>query len=587
MYTADVSRSAARSLLILAALAAAAGLQGASGVVAEADRSVRVKAVVTDAKGQPVAGLKAADFTLLVDGTPQAIDSVEYVGGARREGRTIAFLLDEFHTAAEHSAAVREALLRFVDRGLRPGDLALVVKPLDPLTSVAPTADRAAVREAIAAFEGRKGDYTPRTPFERSYMAQAPNAVASARAQIVTAALRVIGSTLSRHPSASQAIVLVGDGFARVRSSREVPARLQAAIRIANQADAAVYAFAPSLSAPPAGGPEEPDPSYAALAALTGGTGGALVTGVTGLDAGLARMQRDLDAHYVVAYRAGHGRDGRFHSVRIATTREGLQVRAREGYVAPGPETVRASTTTAQAGPLRVLRRSPLIRSWAGMVPAGPERAQVTMTWEPAEPRPGAPARGRAASVVITASTPEGTTLFDAAVSPVGSGGDPQYARFEAPVGPVRIDMKVLDAKGVVIDTDARDVVVPAPRDKGPTMYPPAVLRTQSAREFREVSADPNATPVPAREFRRTERLLLRVAALGESGEAAPVTAVLLNRLRQPIRELPAMAGSTAEGVTQFDLPLASLAPGDYSVRLSVAGSTGGLSEYVTFRVGG
>ena len=549
--------------------------------------AVRAAAVVTDRRGQLVKGLQAADFTLRVDGRTQPVDTVELRSPDPAEPRTFAFLLDEFHVSSEDGAAIRDALLRFLDAQLREGDRALVVRPLDPLTLLEPTDDRAEIRRAVAAFEGRKGDFTPRTAFERTYMAQAPAAVAAARAQVVTSALRAIAMALSARPQGRPAIVLVSDGFARVRGSRDLPANLQTAVRIANQADAPVYAIAPAVRPPD--DPDTPDPGYAALTALTAQTGGAMISGTRDLEQALARVARDLDAHYVVSFRAPHGNDGRFHALQIGVNRPGAEVRAQRGYVAPAPPAARSAAAPTTGVPLRVVRRSALIRAWSGAVPTAPGRAVVLLTWEPAVPKPGAAAKGPASAVIVTASTADGTRLFDGTVAPVGAaaGTMQDFASFEAPAGAVRVDMKVLDAKGVVIDTDSRDIQVPAPRKEGPTIYTPAVLRTRSAREFREVSADPNAAPAPAREFRRTERLLLRVPAFDASGAAAPVSAVLLNRLRQPMRDLDAMTEKALPGVTQFDLPLAPLAPGDYSVRLTVRSPSGAVSEYITFKVTG
>jgi VWFA-related protein len=546
---------------------------------------VRAAAIVTDRRGQLLAGLMPKDFTLLVDGEVQPLDGVELRRADATEPRTFAFLLDEFHTAPEHSAAIRDALLRFLDAQMREGDRVLVVRPLDPLTGLEPTGDREAIRRAVAGFEGRKGDFTPRTEFERTYMAQAPDAVAAARAQIVTSALRAIA--MPGPSEGRRAVVLVSDGFARIRGSRELPASLQTAVRIANRADAPVYVIAPGIRAPHH--PDAPDPEYAALSALTAQTGGTTATGTRDLDGALARMARDLDAHYVLSFRAPHGRDGRFHAMQIRVNRPGAEVRARGGYVAPAPPASPAAAGSSTGAPLRVIRRSPLIRAWSSAVPTSSGRAVVLLTWEPAAPRPGTAAKGTASAVVLTASTADGTRLFDGTVAAVGAaaGSTHDFASFEAPAGAIRVDMKVLDAKGVVIDTDARDIQVPAPRKEGPTIYTPAVLRTRSAREFREASANPIAAPAPAREFRRTERLLLRVPALDASGAAVPVSAVLLNRLRQPMRDLDAMTEQPLPGVTQFDLPLAPLAPGDYSVRLTVSGPSGAVSEYVTFKVTG
>lgn len=552
-----------------------------------ADGTVRVTAVVTDRRGQLVRNLKPADFELLEDGRPQTLDAADYVARAPTGPRTLAFLLDEFHTSAADSAAVRDNLLRFVDTRLRPGDSVVLVKPLDPLAAIQPTDDREAIRRTISSFEGRKGDYAARTPFERNYMAQAPEAVRWARAQIVTSALRAIGNVLTQDGRGQVAIVLVGDGFERGRASREVPANLQSVVRVINKADAAVYAFTPSLPVAGTDGTDAAgDSGVQALRRLAKDTGGDLFAGPAAFEAGFARMTSDLDAHYVLSYRATHGNDGRFHALAVGVKRADAVVRTRAGYVAPISETLRAALTPSTTAPLRVLRRSSLIQSWTGMTPSD-NGADVMMTWSPVSLVTSA--RSRAASVVITASAADGTVLFDAAVAPVGEPrGEslPDHASFAAPVGPVRVDMKILDVKGVVLDTDARDVAVATPRPGAAAIYSPGVLRARSGREFRDLATDPAAAATPLRDFRRTERLIVRVPAFDAAGAAAPVTATLLNRWRQPMRDIEPMPERWGP-VTQFDLPLASLAPGEYTLRLSVRGPTGSIAEYVTFRVQG
>ena len=176
--------------------------------------------------------------------------TIEYASGSASP-RTFVFLLDEFHTPAEDSATVRDVLQRFVDARLRPVDRTIVFKPLDSLSSIKLSASRDELRQAIGTFEGRKGDYTPRTVFERNYMAQAPAAVQWARAQIVTSALRAIATALPQLAPGPAAIVLISDGFGRGRTSRDLPASLQSVVRVINRADAPVYAFAPSLPVRP------------------------------------------------------------------------------------------------------------------------------------------------------------------------------------------------------------------------------------------------------------------------------------------------------------------------------------------------
>jgi hypothetical protein len=117
-----------------------------------------------------------------------------------------------------------------------------------------------------------------------------------------------------------------------------------------------------------------------------------------------------------------------------------------------------------------------------------------------------------------------------------------------------------------------------------PLLLPAILIATQSAREFREMSADLNAAPDPSRQFRRTERLLIRVPAYADSSPVR-VTGRLLNRLAQPMHDLEAIPD--AGGVTQFDLPLAPLAPGEYYLLFSVPGPSGPVDQRIGFRITG
>jgi VWFA-related protein len=566
----------------LIALLAACPLLTALAATEPTGSLVRVTTVVTNVRGEPVQGLRPADFELTVDGKPQPVEAAEFRSDGARAARVLALVLDEFHVPATHGPSVRDALLPLVDANFRAGDFALVVKPLDPLTTIQPTSDRRALLASIASFDARQGDYTPKTLFERKYMAHAPAAMAAARAQIVTSAVRAVASTLGELRDVRPVLVLVSDGFPRQRADRNVPANLLSAVRVANRAEVPAYVFAPSAepSADPAA--SQGDTGHATLRAFAADTGGAFTSGVASFAGGMARMIRELEAHYVLTYRAPHADDGRFHSVAVTSRRPATVVRARTGYVAALAEPARPASGPALS--MRALRRSPLIRAWSGVLRGETGTPRVTLTWEPSAPQ--APAVPSPASIVVTATTADGTLLFDGRIAPVGPPGiasTANRAEFDAPAGRVLIDAKVLDAKGVVLDTDSRDIDVPALRPSRATILSPAVLRASSAREFRAIVEDPLAAPAPSREFRRTERLLLRVPAYQPDGTPARVSATLLNRWRQPMRAVPAMDVTPQPGVTQFEVPLAPLAPGEYSIRLT-AGTT---VEHVTFRVRG
>ena len=105
-------------------------------------------------------------------------------------------------------------------------------------------------------------------------------------------------------------------------------------------------------------------------------------------------------------------------------------------------------------------------------------------------------------------------------------------------------------------------------------------------REFQQLKADADAVPVAAREFSRTDRLLIRVSAYG-AGEPVPTTtARLLNRAGQPMTDLP-VSPSPMQNRQQIELPLAGLAPGEYIVEVKATGEGGDAKELVGFRVTG
>jgi hypothetical protein len=159
-------------------------------------------------------------------------------------------------------------------------------------------------------------------------------------------------------------------------------------------------------------------------------------------------------------------------------------------------------------------------------------------------------------------------------------------AAFEAAPGRVLLDFVIMGQDGTQIDTGSQDIDLPDPAKPDPRILPPQVFRAASAREFRETLANAAAAPVPGREFRRTERLLLRIPAYSPSGAEIALTATLVNRMGQPMRTLEPIA-PTADGVRQYDLPLAWLAPGEYRVELTAKTPTAAAREAIRFRVTG
>jgi len=544
---------------------------------------VRISTFVTDRQGRPVAGLTAKDFELREDDVVQKIVSVE---SRKPEPRRLAILLDEFHVDAAHSAAVRDAVSRFITDRMRPDDVALVLKPLDPLTTIRLTPDRTVLFSAVNSFEGRKGNFEPRSPLEEETMGRAPALVEAGRAQVVLSGLRALATQLGSSPGRS-AILLVSEGFTRQPSRRLTIRGLPDAAtveRFANRYDVPIYAFDPRAAA-------GDDDGVAILGRFVSETGGTLTSGGD-LAANLARAGQEIDSGYTITYQPSRPDDGRYHPVRVAVVKRDVQARSRSGYVsAPSAEARRAMREGPGTGailPTRLLRRSPLIDVWSGVTRVSASDGRVVVTWEPGRALVGL-GRSNAERVALKATTRDGKVLYEGLLAPVRV-GEPadklasDRAEFDAPAGRVQLDMTILGMRGEKLDVDARDVEVPALTGTSPLLLPAILIATQSAREFRAVVADFNAAPGPSRQFRRTEHLVIRVPAY--TGETPlPVTARLLNRLAQPMRVLEMLPGDG--GISQFQLPLAPLAPGEYYLQFTITGPKGPIDQRIVFRITG
>lgn len=598
-------------VLLLCVCSLLASAQKPSPGASEGDiHRVRIDAVVTDAQGRPILDLRPTDFELLENGAVKPLDLVELRSMPRASGdvppietdadekraarepgtRLFAFFLDEFHVSpGPGTERVKRALTDFVDEKLRPQDLAVMIKPLDAVTSIRLTRDRALLHGAIDGFAGRKGDYRPRTRFEELYIGRAPAAVSTARLQIVAAALRELTLHLGDLEADRAALVLVSEGF-----PRETPAapsgrsmELQGLVRASSRFHLPTYTFNPADAADGAAAPAERERAGAMLQWLAEQTGGRAVEAETMVE-GLARLSHDLDAYYALSYQPAQP-DGRFHAVEVRVKRRGVLVHTPPGYWSPPGAEWRATSASASSMlPMsrRPLRRSGAIDAWIGLLRDTDGRARMIISWEPR-------LRGVAAPQVVAlrARTTGGLTLFDGRLGRVGSGSTvpSDSARFQVPTGRVEIDMTIYDGEGKTVDTDARDFDVPdlGQQKRGPVLLAPEVVRARTLRDFHSASTDPDAAPSSVRTFARGDRLLIRVSAFDSSGTAVQVTAKVLNGWGQPMRDIDALAATPRDGLPQFALALSWLVPGEYQIELMATNANGAVRQRVTFKVTG
>jgi VWFA-related protein len=577
---------------------------------------VTVDVIATDARGRAIDDLKPADFEVREEGALQALEGGRFVRAAvgpasatpiairssaderlaatPDEARLIAIFMDEYHVSAGASTErARAALERFVDREIGPRDLVVVMKPLDSVLAIRTTRDLDAVRRTIESFEGRKGEYAPRNAYERDYIAGTPARIEMARNQVVVSAINALAVHLGSLTNRRKTLVVVTEGVARAaRRGQDSPlatlATLDTISRSANRANVSLYTV----------DPREASADHAdqdALGSIAAVTDGQIIAG--DLDAGLQRAAEDSSAYYLLTYRSSFPEDGTFHEVQVRVKRAGARVRARSGYWAPSPEdAMRAALIAKMNEPKPIVppepapHVSPMIRPWFGMSRGAGGATRITFVWEPAGRVPGDRVRqGSPSRIVLTALKPDGTVLFQSPVLPTGPAAidDPATisarAVFDAPPGRLKLRMSIQDVTSKVLDQDVRDLAIRDLRGEV-AIGTPEVMRARNAREFRTLEAEA-AVPVASREFSRTERLLIRFQAYGPAGARPSLSAKLLSRTGQAMRELTVEPASTPDGENAIDLPLAGLAAGEYAIEVKAKSGSGDATDRIAFRV--
>jgi VWFA-related protein len=148
---------------------------------------VQVDAVVTDSHGKRVTGLSADDFELLQDGVPQKVTYFSYIPEAEplprepepKKGdklpmmaprpitagqvkRTVALVVDDLALSFDSIVRVRDALRKYIEQEMRPGDLVAIVRTGGGIALLEQfTTDRRLLLEAVDLlkwrFSGRAG----------------------------------------------------------------------------------------------------------------------------------------------------------------------------------------------------------------------------------------------------------------------------------------------------------------------------------------------------------------------------------------------------------------------------------------------
>ncbi len=351
------------------------------------------------------------------------------------------------------------------------------------------------------------------------------------------------------------------------------------------------------------------------LRILADNTDGRAIVDRNDLEVGLRQVARDSSAYYLIGYNSVQApADGKFHEIDVRVKRPGVQVRARKGYwaftaeetaraVAPKRETP-AAVTRALGSIAEPGQGARAVRTWIGMARGEQGKTRVTFVWEPTPAVPGVRReeavrvsllaagqqrpyfRGKIpevayASADASAALASSTSPVSAATSPTRG---PSQVTFDADPGRLQLNFVVEGNTARVLDTATSEITVPDLNAPQVALSTPRVFRARNALEYRSLIASADSVPSASRDFRRTDRLVVRFETYGPGDTRPPATARLLNRAGQPMSPLPLT--SPAPGSHQLDLPLAGLATGDYLIEISTKDGDGAATEVIPVRVG-
>ena len=558
------------------------------------------------------------------------------------DARIFVFFLDDYHVRLGNSMAARKPLVEFIQTSLGPNDLVAVMYPLSPLDAVTLTRDHQSIIRAVERFEGRKFNYEPKFPQEQRYALYPAETVERIRRQVSLSAIEGLSVKLGSLREGRKAVIVLSEGYtgllppqlrdpvaalpgmgnpnrrnplagensvtedrADFISQIDVQQEMQEVFNAANRNNTALYTVDPrglatgefdiSENVGMQRSSESLRQTQDTLRILADETDGRAIVNRNDFGKAMKQIVADSSAYYLLGYNSSQApQDGKFHEIKVRVKRPGTDVRARKGYWALTPaDTARATAPKPTVAPAvsRALSsiaepsRGRFVRTWVGTSRGDDGKTRVTFVWEPIAAQPGV-RRDNANSVSLIAASPDGEMYFRGDVPEAGAGGSAvRQTTFEVPPGRLQLRMGVNGPSGP-IDAEDREVVVPDLTAADVAFATPRVYVARNARDFQMIRTGQDVAPTASREFRRTERLVLRIETYSPGDAPVTVTARLLNKQGGKLADLPVT--STAAQPHLIDLPLAAFAPGEYLLELS--GAVEGqkpVTELIAFRVEG
>jgi VWFA-related protein len=568
---------------------------------------------------------------------------------ARDDVRLFGIFLDDYHVRQGTSMSARQQIARFIETQLGPSDMVGLMYPLQPVSTIRFSRAHDRISGAVQQFLGRKFDYTPKNEIEEKYAYYPTETVERIRNQVSLSAIEGMIVHMGTLKEGRKALLLVSEGYSNMLppqmrnqvatmpgignpaagnplagandpnetraafiANTDLLTDMREIFAAANRNNVAIYPVDPRGLATNEFGIDENivgsvDRDYLSftqntLRQFAEESDGRAIVNRNDITMAMKQIVKDSSAYYLLGYTSTVGKsDGKFHDIKVRVKRPGVVVRARKGYWAltpddakrvlagPKPDPPKAVETALSA--INVPSRSRVVRTWIGTERGPNGTTHVTFVWEPAPRTAGEPTRPTdlPARVSVTATKEDGSPAFRGRV-PEGLPGapvtTPMKVSFDVTPGKLQLRMAVESFGADTLDSEVRELTIPDLTAPQTFLGTPQVFRARTVRDAQQIRNDANAPPTVAREFSRTDRLLIKVVAYGPGTTPPVLTARLLNRTGQAMSEVPVT--TAADGQTPLlDVSLAGFAPGEYLIELAASGSGGDAKELVGFRITG
>jgi hypothetical protein len=423
-------------------------------------------------------------------------------------------------------------------------------------------------------LRGRQGVYIPaRSAVEEAQMYRARD-IEMLRSQVTATALEATIAFLGSIKEGRKSILLVSQTMGRVGATpMDTQTWLAGAIRAANANNTTIYTLDPR-------GLDMNFRPSDVLHSLATETGGKQFSNNDPTMA-LREVVKNSSAFYLLGYTsAKNPADGKFHKIAVRVKRPDVEVRARTGYFAPSAtDTEKARTKAAanEAPPeiskaLEKLVDAPHLSVsgdlWAGAAPGADGKPRVSVAWTSRDAGED--------TVSVRASGADGQVYFD---GPLKS----NRASFDAAPGALRIRRSLLEADGSTSEKQELVLDVPDFARAPIAISTPVLFRARTPIEMRAIQSAQEPAPFAGRQFDRTDRIIVRFGVHGAAAGDATVTVALLSRIGAKLATMPLK--SLENGLYEMDLPIGSIARGEYVFEIVASRGANQAKTLVSFKV--